>query len=81
MVRVAFTQSKEVRLMALVWFLNQANRRCFKTQPFLLSRHALVFNELQPHAEDGHGRKKFNTHSGTTINIKAKGEEVCFQLS
>lgn len=41
----------------------------------------MVFNELQPHVEDGHGRKKFNTHSGTPINIKAKGEEVCFQLS
>lgn len=34
MVCVAFTQNKEVRLMGLVWFLNQANRSCFKTQPF-----------------------------------------------
>ncbi|MXQ88895.1 hypothetical protein E5288_WYG012278 [Bos mutus] len=38
--------------------------------------HALVPNELQPQVEDGHSRKKFNTHSGTPINIKAKEEEA-----
>lgn len=67
--------------MGLVWFLNQANRAPFKNPAFLLSRHALVPNELQSQVEDGHGRQKFNTHSGAPINIKAKGEEVCFQLS
>ncbi|KAI5142093.1 Peroxisomal 2,4-Dienoyl-Coa Reductase [Manis pentadactyla] len=42
-----------------------------------LSSHAsLVPNELQPQVEDEHGRKKFNTHSGAPINIKAKGEEL-----
>ncbi|KFO31386.1 hypothetical protein H920_07221 [Fukomys damarensis] len=37
--------------------------------------HALVSNQSQPQVEDGHGRKKFNTHSGAPINCKAKGEE------
>lgn len=34
MLPVVFRKGKEVRLIALVWFLNQANRDPFKTQPF-----------------------------------------------
>lgn len=80
MLPVAFKKAKKVRLITLVWFLNQANRDPFKTEPLLLWRGALVSNESQPQAEDGHGRKKFNTHSGAPINFKARGKEVCFQL-
>lgn len=60
--------------MGLVWFLNQANREPFKTQLFCLGMPWSLM--LQPQVEDGHSRKKFNTHSGTPINIKAKEEEV-----
>lgn len=80
LLHIAFTQGKEGRLRGFVWFLNQANREPFKTQPFLLSRQALVPNELQPQVGDGHSRKKFNTHPSAPIKLKAKGEEVCFQL-